>query len=161
MDWVFAISWLIFVHFNPGGRRVDQCGKGMFPRFLARALPLFLASAFSVWIYRRVWCNPSSVVGERIHSGKNAELKKSLFFGDEQCAVAFPGLTREVENATGEGHFELRRLRDDLPGLVQGRIKDGKVGVFLFPRARWMRCRWLTNLPSYTSFLRRLTILCM
>jgi len=42
----------------------------------------------------------------------------------------------EIENAIAEGPFQLRRLRDDLHGLVQGRIKDGKVCCFLHEAVR-------------------------
>jgi len=103
----------------------------MFPRYLARALLLSFISVSFIWLYRRVWCHPSSTIGKGLYSRKNSELGKSLFLADEQCVAAFPGLTKEIKNAVAEGPFDFRRLRDDLPGLVQGRIKHGKV-CFVF-----------------------------
>jgi hypothetical protein len=52
---------------------------------------------------------------------------KSLVLTDERCAVEFPGLTREIENAVAQGPFKLEKRPYDSDGLVQGRIKDGKV----------------------------------
>lgn len=46
-----------------------------------------------------------------------------------ECRKAFPGLTREVEDAVRRGPFELRRMPGHATGLVQGRIGDGKVGL--------------------------------
>ena len=55
------------------------------------------------------------------------DVLKSLSLEEKQCQAAFPGLTQEIENAVSQGPFELKRLGDDTPGLVQGRIKNGKV----------------------------------
>lgn len=55
----------------------------------------------------------------------------SLFLAEEQCAAAFPGLFDQVDNAEAGGRFDLKRLKDDTAGLVQGRIKDGKVCLSL------------------------------
>jgi hypothetical protein len=53
----------------------------------------------------------------------------SLALTEKQCARAFPGLDREVENAVKRGGIELKREFGDIPGLIQGRVKDGKVGL--------------------------------
>lgn len=58
---------------------------------------------------------PSYAVGE------------SLSLAPDQCEAAFPGLNKEIENAVSIGPVQLKRLKDDIPGLVQGRIKNGKV----------------------------------
>ena len=52
---------------------------------------------------------------------------KSLVLTEEQCAVEFPGLTKEIAKAVAEGPFKLEKRPFDTDGLVQGRIKDGKV----------------------------------
>lgn len=54
---------------------------------------------------------------------------KSLSLAPEQCEAAFPGLNREIENAVAQGPVQLNRLKNDTPGLVQGRIKNGKVRI--------------------------------
>lgn len=41
--------------------------------------------------------------------------------------MEFRGLTREIENAVAQGPFKLEKRPYDSDGLVQGRIKDGKV----------------------------------
>lgn len=55
------------------------------------------------------------------------EVPRTLALEEGQCAAAFPGLEVEIERAVKQGPFVLKRHRDDLPGSVQGRIKDGKV----------------------------------
>jgi hypothetical protein len=54
---------------------------------------------------------------------------EALGLTGEQCGRRFPGLEREIERAVAEGPFELTVAPDDVPGSVQGRIKDGKVCV--------------------------------
>ena len=76
------------------------------------------------------WSNPRVYFGEKgdvplQKTGK--DVLKSLSLEEKQCQAAFPGLTQEIENAVSQGPFELKRLPDDTPGLVQGRIKNGKV----------------------------------
>jgi hypothetical protein len=51
----------------------------------------------------------------------------SLFMTHNQCSAAFPDLARQVHIAAARGPFLLKRA-DETPGLVQGRIRDGKVG---------------------------------
>lgn len=44
------------------------------------------------------------------------------------CNAAFPGLTKEIEDAVARGPFVLKRQPGHATGIVQGRIEDGKVG---------------------------------
>jgi hypothetical protein len=83
---------------------------------------LFLLAA----LYRRYVIEQSAA----IDTGDARERRRSLGLTAEQCAVEFPGLEREIERAVKEGAFVLRKARDDVPGSVQGRIKDGKVCAF-------------------------------
>jgi len=46
---------------------------------------------------------------------------------EEQCRAAFPGLTKEIDDAVARGPFKLDKEPPDHQGLVQGRIKNGKV----------------------------------
>lgn len=41
--------------------------------------------------------------------------------------MEFPALEREIDNAVAEGKFVLKKEREDVPGSIQGQIKDGKV----------------------------------
>jgi len=52
---------------------------------------------------------------------------KSLFLTEHQCRAAFPGLTKEIDDAVARGPFILEKQPDDYQGLVQARIRDGKV----------------------------------
>jgi hypothetical protein len=54
---------------------------------------------------------------------------EALGLTGEQCGRRFPGLEAEIERAVAEGPFELTKAPDDVPGSIQGRIKDGKVCV--------------------------------
>lgn len=55
------------------------------------------------------------------------ETTKSLFLTEHQCRATFPGLTKEIDDAVARGPFILEKQPDDYQGLVQARIKDGKV----------------------------------
>ena len=46
---------------------------------------------------------------------------------EQQCRAAFPGLSKEIDDAVARGPFKLDKEPPDHQGLVQGRIKDGKV----------------------------------
>jgi hypothetical protein len=55
------------------------------------------------------------------------KILKSLSLTDEQCKATFPKLTKEIDDAVARGPFRLEKEPDDYQGLVQARIKDGKV----------------------------------
>jgi hypothetical protein len=57
------------------------------------------------------------------------ETTKSLSLTEQQCRATFPRLTKEIDNAVARGPFILEKKPDDYQGLVQARIKDGKVRV--------------------------------
>lgn len=57
----------------------------------------------------------------------SAGILQSLSLTEDQCAATFPGLTKEIDDAVARGPFPLKRQPDHHTGLVQGRIKDGKV----------------------------------
>ncbi|KAH8590787.1 glycosyl transferase family 90-domain-containing protein [Bisporella sp. PMI_857] len=66
--------------------------------------------------------------GYGTHHGAG-EPHKSLFLSEDQCAKAFLVLNKEIDNAVAQGPFKLRRIQDNTPGLVQGRIKNGKLYI--------------------------------
>lgn len=57
------------------------------------------------------------------------EILDSLFLTDAQCKATFPGLTKEIDDAVASGPFDLKKHPADYAGLVQGRIKDGKLYI--------------------------------
>jgi hypothetical protein len=84
---------------------------------------------------------------------------ENLSMTESQCLATFPGLTKELENAKTFGRFKYARLPEDTIGLIQGRIKDGRLyllakgvdteepGVSLPPRIIWFVS--LANLTVY------------
>jgi hypothetical protein len=46
---------------------------------------------------------------------------------EKQCRVAFPELADEIDQAVARGTFKLKKKSKFISGLIQVRIKDGKV----------------------------------
>ncbi|KAB5554883.1 glycosyl transferase family 90-domain-containing protein [Coniochaeta sp. 2T2.1] len=55
------------------------------------------------------------------------ELLNNLSLDEEHCNAAFPGLTKEIDDAVAQGPFTLKQKGDS--GPVQGRIKDGQLYI--------------------------------
>jgi hypothetical protein len=70
----------------------------------------------------------------------------SLFLTPAQCDAAFPGLNLEIERAAARGPFELKKAAKTTHGLVEGRIRDGKVRL---QPLTWLG--WLKK-PSFISY---------
>jgi len=60
------------------------------------------------------------------------EVFKSLILTEKQCLNTFPDLFGEIDRAVGLGPFKLKKKPDDYNGVVQGRIKDGKVVILSY-----------------------------
>ena len=58
--------------------------------------------------------------------GSNHE---SLMLNERQCQVAFPLLTKEVDDAVAAGPFQFNRSMDEYLGQTHCKIKNGKVGM--------------------------------
>jgi hypothetical protein len=52
---------------------------------------------------------------------------EQLNLAEEECAVHFPGWIRDVNDRISRGAFVFEKSNPDYQGMVQGRIKDGKV----------------------------------
>lgn len=97
-------------------------------------LLLILIVSFLTYL---LWHNPQGTTGPLAQHGSGAvhplkaavDPKNTLLLTADQCAAKFPGLNREIERAVAQGPVVLKRLKDGIPGLVQGRIKNGKVCV--------------------------------
>ncbi|KAH6672413.1 glycosyl transferase family 90-domain-containing protein [Halenospora varia] len=73
--------------------------------------------------------------------GKGKNRDSNLFMTEGQCRSAFPGLMNEIDLAVGreserakregnnDGRSGLEKQPDDYTGLIEGRIKDGKLYV--------------------------------
>lgn len=55
------------------------------------------------------------------------EVLNSMSLSEDQCKATFPALTIEIVEAMARGPFKLEKEPDDYQGLVQARIKNGKV----------------------------------
>lgn len=55
------------------------------------------------------------------------ETLENLSLTEEQCRATFPGLVKEIDDAVARGPFHLEKEPDDYTGMVQLRIRDGKV----------------------------------
>lgn len=55
------------------------------------------------------------------------KLLRNLSLDKDQCDAAFPGLTKEIDDAVAEGPFILKQTGDS--GPLQGRIKDGQLYI--------------------------------
>jgi hypothetical protein len=71
---------------------------------------------------------------------RGKEVFKRLDMTTQEFSAAFPGLMREIDMAVARGPFKLKKMPSHATGMVQGRIEDGKVGLFLvIPHARYVR----------------------
>lgn len=52
---------------------------------------------------------------------------QNLGMTEEQCLATFPGLTKELDHAKSMGKFKYAKLPEDTIGLIQGRIKNGRL----------------------------------
>ena len=63
------------------------------------------------------------------------ESLRSRLLTEEQCRAVFPGLLKEVDDAVARGPFVQDKFDPENPlGPVRGRIKDGKVSLFVLTR---------------------------
>jgi hypothetical protein len=62
------------------------------------------------------------------------EILESLSLTDAQCKAMFPELTKEIDDAVARGPFDLKKQPADYAGLVQGRIRDGKLYIISVER---------------------------
>lgn len=60
-------------------------------------------------------------------------LLNNRFLTSSQCAAAFPGLTKEIDDVVAKGPFTLARRPHDLGPLV-ARIRDGKLYIISYAR---------------------------
>ncbi|KAK0666355.1 glycosyl transferase family 90-domain-containing protein [Cercophora samala] len=56
------------------------------------------------------------------------ELLNNLSLDEDQCNAAFPGLTKEIDDAVAQGPFTMKRYSNN-QGPLQGRIKDGQIYI--------------------------------
>ncbi len=59
------------------------------------------------------------------------ETLENLSLTEGECRTTFPGLMKEVDDAVARGPFILKKEPDNYTGLVQLRIKDGKVSLLV------------------------------
>lgn len=102
-------------------------------------LPAHFDSALGGILFGTGWLEGKGRYSAR---GKHTEMFERLDMTTEECNAVFPGLTKEIEAAVARGPFELQKKSGHATGMVQGRIKDGKV-----------RSRRLSGCPKSIIFL--------
>ncbi|APA08906.1 hypothetical protein sscle_04g036760 [Sclerotinia sclerotiorum 1980 UF-70] len=92
---------------------------------------ILLTVLVCVYLYNKQPTNlRSSIIQFSVDEQKpSVDILQSLSLTEDQCAANFPGLTKEIDDAVARGPFPLRKQPDHRTGLVQGRIKDGKVYI--------------------------------
>ena len=65
---------------------------------------------------------------------------ESLLLNEQQCQVAFPMLTKEVDDAVAAGPFQFNRSTDEYSGQTHAKIKGGKVGFGTLYLVRVAEC---------------------
>jgi hypothetical protein len=81
---------------------------------------------FSIFRYPSPAQDILGIVSESDGYPKKSELE-NWQMTEKQCRSTFPGLMNEIDEAVSRGPFHLERNFGYSPGLVQGRIEDGKV----------------------------------
>jgi hypothetical protein len=54
---------------------------------------------------------------------------EKLSLTERQCRTTFPGLMKEIDDGVARGPFILKKEPDDYTGMVQLRVKDGKLSL--------------------------------
>jgi len=86
---------------------------------------LFVFAAIALWnLYNG---NISSLFSAWTHRNPSKETLNSLSLTEEQCKATFPSLNHEIDYEVARGPFRLKKEPDDYMGLVQAKIKNGKV----------------------------------
>ncbi|KAL2263798.1 hypothetical protein VTK26DRAFT_5090 [Humicola hyalothermophila] len=105
-------------------------------RPLKRRLTLLLGFCLAVYCLVFVSRSPSS---RQTHGGQTEsttasstrplppELLNNLSLDEDECNIAFPGLTKEIDDAVAEGPFQVKQTGK--LGPLQGRIKDGQIYI--------------------------------
>ena len=82
------------------------------------------------------------------------EALESLALTDAQCKAIFPGLTKEIDDAVSRGPFDLKMQPADYAGLVQGRIRDGKLYIISVEKNPSRDMLYVSTSSAPTRFFR-------
>ncbi|KAF2734847.1 hypothetical protein EJ04DRAFT_512155 [Polyplosphaeria fusca] len=86
-----------------------------------------------VFARRNGGLHPQAPVTASSNEFKSTAEKEDVFdrlsMSEKECKVAFPELTRDITDAVGRGKFTFEKSDPEYKGLVQGRIKGGKLYI--------------------------------
>lgn len=134
------LSWNVFRAFGLGvvGRSMGDSRPK--PRQRRRLRPATLLLGVCLVVYCVLFITSPSGSGNQETSAHSPltsnskrltpELLNNLSLHEDECNTAFPGLTKDIDDAVGAGPFKLKQAGE--LGPLQGRIKDGQV------RVRWV-----------------------
>ncbi|KAI0137869.1 hypothetical protein F4776DRAFT_654575 [Hypoxylon sp. NC0597] len=100
------------------------------PSSAARLRQVFIVSVICLALYCFLLVPDHSLDSSRTLP---PALLNNRFLTSSQCAAAFPGLTREIDDVVAKGPFTLARRPHDLGPLV-ARIRDGKLYIISYAR---------------------------
>ncbi|OTA85780.1 hypothetical protein M434DRAFT_82477 [Hypoxylon sp. CO27-5] len=102
------------------------------PASAARLRQVFIISVICLALYCFLLVPDHSLDSSRTVKPPPA-LLNNRFLTSSQCAAAFPGLTKEIDDVVAKGPFALARRPHDLGPLV-ARIRDGKLYILSYAR---------------------------
>lgn len=80
---------------------------------------------------RALFGRPQTALRAKPSQGENTRDRNNrLDLGEEECRAAFPLAFAEIDSAVARGSFVFEKSNPDYKGLVQARIRDGKVRTF-------------------------------
>lgn len=98
-----------------------------------RQLTLFLGFLLALYCFLFVWRSPETGEDFGVSAAKlTPELLNNLSLNEGQCNAAFPGLTKDIDDAVAQGPFQVKQIGD--LGPVQARIKDGQLHIIYAQR---------------------------
>ncbi|KAI1418527.1 glycosyl transferase family 90-domain-containing protein [Hypoxylon sp. FL1857] len=101
------------------------------PASAARLRQVFIISVVCLALYCFLLVPDQSLDSSRTKLPPT--LLNNRFLTSSQCAAAFPGLTKEIDDVVAKGPFTLTRRPHDLGPLV-ARIRDGKLYILSYAR---------------------------
>ncbi|OAL55355.1 hypothetical protein IQ07DRAFT_639043 [Pyrenochaeta sp. DS3sAY3a] len=79
---------------------------------------------------RALFGGPQTALRAKPSPDENTKDKKNrLDLGEDECRAAFPLAFAEIDSAVARGGFVLEKSNPDYKGLVQARIRDGKLSI--------------------------------
>ncbi|KAK0701475.1 glycosyl transferase family 90-domain-containing protein [Apiosordaria backusii] len=124
-------------------------------------ITLVLGGLLVFYCFVFLWRTPSSSSSKPPSSKQQLsqrplppELLNNLSLDEDQCNAAFPGLTKEIDDAVAQGPFTMKRYSNN-QGPLQGRIKDGQIYIIHAQRRKDLSAEMLNSRTASLHQLHR------